>query len=331
MEAPVNRAAQMLPLLAFIAGAAGATATQRHPEPPFRLKAIGSNVWAAIDNAKAQVSSAANAGFVIGDDGVVVIDTFANIEAAKQLLAEIRKLTNLPIKFVINTHHHSDHVAGNRIFVVDARAVVLAQRNVREWIHTENLRAMTTAAAAANDVITPAQRALVEAFVPPTVVYDQALDLYLGSREIHVRGFPGHTGGDSIIMIPDAKIAFTGDLFWRHNLPNTIDASTKPWIDTLNTLIKNEVGYAFVPGHGDVGNTQDVTVFRDYLATLRKLVADAQAQGKSAGALVDAVIPRLTAQYGQWDYFKYLLRPNILEMDAELRGTKTVPKPRRAY
>jgi cyclase len=272
----VNRAVQLFVLISFTLAQQAAAVTQRLAEPPFTLKVIGPRVWAAIDNPKAQAPSAANAGFVIGDDAVAVIDTFANIEAAKRLLAEIRKVTNLPVRFVINTHYHLDHVAGNRIFV-DAGAVVLAQRNVREWIHTENLRAMAIGAAAANDVITPDQRARVEAFVPPTVVYDESLDLYLGSRKIQLRSFPGHTGGDSVVLIPDANIAFTGDLFWRHSLPNTIDASTKAWIDTLNTLVKNEVGYAFVPGHGDVGTAQDLTVFRDYLATLRKLVADAQA------------------------------------------------------
>jgi cyclase len=103
----------------------------------FTLKPLGHNVWAAIDNAKGEAG--ANAGFVIGDNGVAVIDTFENPEAAKQLLAEIRKRTNLPVKFVINTHYHIDHVAGNRIFQ-EAGAVVLAQRNVRTWIHTENLK-----------------------------------------------------------------------------------------------------------------------------------------------------------------------------------------------
>jgi cyclase len=323
MEAPVNRA--LLLVVGLTLGAAGVSGTQLRPKSPFTLKVIGPGVWAAIDNPRAQAPSAANAGFVIGDDGVAVIDTFANIESAKQLLAKIRKVTNLPIRFVINTHYHADHVAGNRIFV-DARAVVFAQQNVRSWIHAENLRMMTTAAAAANEVIPPEQRARVEAFVPPAVVYDEAVDLYLGSRNIHSQSFPGHTGGDSVVLIPDAKIAFTGDLFWRHNLPNTIDASTKPWIDTLNTLLKNESGYTFVPGHGDVGKPQDVTAFRDYLATLQRLVADAQAHGKSADTVVEAVMPQLTTQYGQWGYFKYLARPNILEMDAELSGKKRIPE-----
>jgi predicted lysophospholipase L1 biosynthesis ABC-type transport system permease subunit len=84
------------------------------------------------------------------------------------------------VKFVINTHYHYDHVAGNGIFV-DAGAVVLGQRNVRDWIHSETLRTMTIAAAAGSD-IRPEEIALVQAFARPTVVYDDAVDLYLGSR-----------------------------------------------------------------------------------------------------------------------------------------------------
>jgi len=245
-------------------------------------------------------------------------------ELSKCLMARHRhrKLTKLPVKFVINTHYHPDHVAGNGIFV-DAGAVVLAQRNVRGWIHTENLKFF-------GNEIKPEQKAFIEALAAPTVVYDQAVDLYLGSREIHVRSFPGHTGGDSVVLIPDANTAFAGDLFWRNTLPNMIDASTKPWIETLNTLAKNEAGYSFVPGHGDVGNAQDIAAFRDYLATLQKLVADAQAQGRSGNALAETVMPTVTEKYGRWDFFKYLAQPNILETDAELSGKKRIPQAQRA-
>ena len=71
-------------------------------------------LFAAIDDPKGEAG--ANAGFVIGDDGVAVIDTFENPEASKQMLGEIRKLLQLPIKFVVNRHYHIDHVAGNSLF-----------------------------------------------------------------------------------------------------------------------------------------------------------------------------------------------------------------------
>jgi len=105
-----------------------------------------------------------------------------------------------------------------------------------------------------------------------------------------------------------------------------VDASAKPWIATLDRLAKDEAGYTFVPGHGDVGTAQDVAAFRGYLATLQKLVADAQAQAKVGDALADAVMPRLADKYGQWDFFQYLARPNIVDMDAELRGKKRIPE-----
>ena len=126
-------------------------------------------------------------------------------------------------------------------------------------------------------------------------------------------------------MIPDAKVAFAGDLFWGNMLPNMIDASTKPWIATLEALATN-AGYTFVPGHGNVGTAQDVAAFREYLVTLQTLVSEARAQGKSGASLTQAVMPALTGKYGQWEAFKYLAEPNILQMDTELNGKKRIPQ-----
>ena len=112
---------------------------QQPTESPYTLKQVGPNAWAAIDNSNAKAPAGANAGFVIGDDGVVVIDTFASADAATRLLADIRMRTAAPVKFVVNTHYHADHAAGNAVFA-NAGATVVAQRNVRGWIHTENLK-----------------------------------------------------------------------------------------------------------------------------------------------------------------------------------------------
>src|SRR5262245_32801936 len=100
------------------------------PEPPFLLKDVGPNVWAAISNPKSKSPAGANMGFVIGDDGVAVIDTSASADAdgnfgdetAKELLAAIRTLTKLPVRYVINTHYHLDHAGANGVFV-DAGAI----------------------------------------------------------------------------------------------------------------------------------------------------------------------------------------------------------------
>jgi glyoxylase-like metal-dependent hydrolase (beta-lactamase superfamily II) len=219
---------------------------------------------------------------------------------------------------VVNTHYHADHVGGNAVFV-EAGAIVLGHRNVRRWIHSEHLRLLTKETK-------PEIRGFMEALVPPTVTYGQGVELHLGSRTIRVQSFPGHTGGDSVVLVPDAKVVFAGDLLWRDIVPTLVDASTQPLIDTLDALAKSEPGAVFVPGHGEVADVEDVTAFREYLATLRKLVSDAQAVGKSGEGLADAVMPALSARYSRWDGFEYGARINILETDAELRGKKRIPQ-----
>jgi cyclase len=292
---------------------------------PFQLKQIAPNVWAAIDDAKGDAG--ANAGFIVGDDGVAVIDSFENEAAAKAMLAEIRRITPLPVKFVINTHYHLDHVAGNAVFAREGAAIV-GHQSIRAWIHTENLKFF-------GDKITPAQKALVEHLLAPEVVYDSGVTLYLGLRRIDVLHFEGHTGGDSVVNIPDAGVVFCGDLFWRKTLPTLIDATTSAWIPTLNdipNLPANVIAgksadsaTIFVPGHGDVGNASDVKDFQAYLINLQTIVQPPLQTGKKGDELVAAVMPDLSKSYGNWDFFKDFSRSNILDMGAELQGDKRVP------
>jgi cyclase len=295
-----------------------AAAPQTAAAPAFILKPLGHNIWAAIANPGPN-NSGSNAGFIVGDDGVLVVDTFRRVEAARALLAEIRKVTPLPVKYVVNTHYHIDHVTGNGVFA-QAGATIIAHYNVREWIHSENPKFY-----GAN--ITPQQKADIEAFVAPQIVFDQQLDVYLGSRRVAVHFSPGHTGGDSVVFIPDANVVFTGDLFWRHTLPNLIDASTGPWVNTLNLTVQVHTTTTFVPGHGDVGTVEDVAAFRDYLSDLRKYVQAGRAAGETGDALTNDVLAKLKDKYGDWAGYPNIARTNITLTDAEFAGTKKLPQP----
>jgi glyoxylase-like metal-dependent hydrolase (beta-lactamase superfamily II) len=144
---------------------------------------------------------------------------------------------------------------------------------------------------------------------------------------VQVRSFPGHTGGDSVVFVPDAKVAFGGDLLWHRAMPNLMDASIKPWIETVGSLVRNFSEYSFVPGHGDVGAAADVRLFREYLALLLKLVEEARSQGKAGEALIATVGPGLAEQYGGYEYFEFAAPRNILDVEAELNGTKKNPQP----
>jgi cyclase len=302
-------------LVSLIALAFASLLPAAEKPPLFALHEVGKGVWAAISPNGSKAG--ANTGFVIGDNGVAVIDSFQNLDAARELLAEIRKRTNLPIRYLINTHYHLDHMTGNGVFA-DAGAVILANENVRAWAHTENLKFFGPHPTAAN-------RAQVDAIVLPSVTYNNGINIYLGNRELVVRHMPGHTGSDSIVVVPDANVVFTGDLFWDAHLPNLIDASTRPWIETLETLAAKYPAATFVPGHGEVGHLKDLEAFRGYLVFLRAHVAAGLKQGKSGDALVSALQPEFQQEYGSWGFFKYFLKPDILLTAAELQGKKRLP------
>ncbi|HWS18229.1 MAG TPA: MBL fold metallo-hydrolase, partial [Candidatus Elarobacter sp.] len=186
---------------------------------------------------------------------------------------------------------------------------------------------------------------MVEALVLPDEVYSDAVDIYLGTRQIQVRYMLGHTGGDSVVTVPDADVVFAGDLVWQKHLPNLIDATTSDWVKTLDKLMADHPSGTFVSGHGDVATAADVRDFRDYLVALRDAVAKAQAAGKTDQALVDAVLPQLQEKYGKdcpaaspntqpsapsatcWGFFGPFSKRNITQTAAELAGTKKVPTP----
>jgi cyclase len=287
------------------------------PKPFFTLHEIGPGVFAAV--AVAGSGAGSNAGFVVGDDGVAVIDTFQSSTAAESLLRAIRERTDLPVRFVVDTHYHLDHVAGNGVFR-ETGATIVAQRNVRAWERTENLKWWGAD-------VPPDKRAWVESLVLPELVYDQSIDLYLGSRRLEVRVWPGHTGGDSIVVVPDADVVFTGDLFWDATLPNTTDADTAAWVTTDEALVADHPDATFVPGHGEVGKAADVQAFRGYLEALRADVAAAREKGLGGDALVSAVHDELAPRYDGWAFYNHFIDPNIAQAADELAGTKRRPVP----
>jgi glyoxylase-like metal-dependent hydrolase (beta-lactamase superfamily II) len=222
---------------------------------------------------------------------------------------------------LIDTHYHLDHVAGNAVFA-ETGAVVIAERNVATWERTENLKFF-------GDAITPEQRAMVETLTLPSLTYRDGVELSLGDRKAVVRVMPGHTGGDSVVIVPDADVVFTGDLFWNRCLPNLIDADTKEQIATNGALLAEFKTATFVPGHGEVGKAADVAAFRNYLTTLREDVSRARTDGRSGPALLEAVVPELQGPYGDWSYFEHFVRRNVEQTEAELDGTKKRPTPAR--
>jgi cyclase len=306
-------------ILAAALAALGGTASAQTPALPFVLKQVGPGVYAAIDGPEHKAGS--NAGFVIGDDGVLLVDAFFNEEAAKALVGEIRRLSPKPIRYVVNTHYHADHTGGDQV-LRDAGAIIIAHKNVRGWVRTNNINLF-------GDRITPELRARIERLPLPDLVTNKDLTVWLGSRKVVVRTVLGHTGGDLTISVPDAKVLFAGDMLWRKIAPNLIDGSVQEWAATDADFehIPDAAQTRFVPGHGDVADVKDVAEFRTYLLDLKRLVAAGRKAGLKNDALVQSVAPKLKALHADWTISDRAIAAEVRYMDEELAGTKKRPVP----
>jgi cyclase len=310
-------------------------------EDNFTLVKVADGVYAAI--AKPGGLASGNAGFVAGDDGVLMVDTFFTPAAAEDLISVIGTETKLPLKYGLNTHYHLDHTGGNQVLV--ARGVpIIAHEKVMEWQTVKNRRFLPATeelqkrrdAAAKQLSETPADQAdkrtplerqirrldamMTIKLTNPTVTFASGtVHLHLGKREVILFTLPGHTGGDVLAYVPDANVVFTGDMGWRKTLPNLVDATVNDWIVSLDKLLAEYPTAKFIPGHGEVATAAEIREFRDYLDDLRTRVK----QAITDGLTIDQAKQQLKLPEKYKDFaFQNFAVTNVEDMYKELKGTK---------
>lgn len=310
-------------------------------EDDFQLVKVAEGVYAAI--AKAGGLASGNAGFVVGDGGVLMVDTFFTPTAVEELIGAIESETKQSIKYALNTHYHLDHTGGNQVLA--ARGVpIIAHDNVAIWQTTKNRRFLPLPEELQkrrNDALkqlseTPTDQTekrvqlerqlrrldamLTIKLTNPTVTFGSGtLHLYLGKREVILFTLPGHTGGDVLAYVPNANVVFTGDMGWRKTLPNLVDASVSEWITSLDKILSQYPTARFVPGHGDVADAGELREFRDYLDDLRTRVRQAIADGLTIEQAKQQL--KLPERYKSFA-FQNFATPNVEDMYKELKGTK---------
>jgi len=256
---------------------------------PFNLIKIADDLY-VIDG-----GGAGNVAVYITNEGVIMVDNKYE-QHFDEIMANVKKVTNQPIKYILSTHYHADHSGGNTRF--SSIAEIISTRNAHDGIvqHKQSN--------APNDM------------VPARVTFTQETDLFLGGKEVRAKYYGrGHTNGDAFVYFPALKVLHTGDMFTSASplIDYPGGGSLLEWPKTLDAVM-NDKSLDFdtvIPGHGPVSKKADLLTYRNNAEKMRTRVQTLIRQGKSQ----DDVAKVMTAEYN-W-------QPGSLNMQWSLSGMMT--------
>ena len=234
------------------------------------------------------------AAFLVTDEGVIVIDTRQHPRDGQDLLGRIRRVTDKPVKWVVNTHFHGDHNYGNSVFQA-AGATIISQddtaRLMKQVAGKEFARRQAFFKSRGYD---PKEVKLTL----PDVTFDHEATIRLGGEEVRLMYFgPGQNPGDTFVLFAHDRVVYAPGAFARHSMPNmTFTPSVESWISLLDKVAAMDVD-KILPPHGDVAGRTDVKELADFLADEYAAVKDAIARGVS----LDVALRTLTFdKYKDW-------------------------------
>jgi len=245
-----------------------------------------------------------NSSAVVGDEGVLVVDSGSSTKEAEQRLAAIAKLTPKPVRLLVNTHWHFDHVNGNELFGAQG-ATIIGQTAMRSRMVAGKTQAPL-----------PSFPSIVyehEALAAPAITFDRELTLNFGGEEIllvHPASDQAHTDGDLVVYFRHANVVHMGDLYFQGLYPY-IDVGSGGWIDGIvaacrEVLARIDDKTVVIPGHGPVTDKVHLEAYVAMLSDISAKVTGLVREGKTLDE-VKAANP--TAAYDE-GWGKVFLKPD---------------------
>lgn len=264
---PVSRCVRCLALVAAVLLLAlPAAAQQDFSKVEVQAQDLGHGIHMLI-------GAGGNIGVSAGEDGVFLVDDqYAPL--TDKILAAVGKISDQPVRFVLNTHWHGDHTGGNENMGKKG-ALIVAHDNVRRRMSTEQFLELF------NQKVEPSPEVAL-----PVVTFAEGVSFHVNGEEIHAFHMPnGHTDGDSVVHFKGADIVHMGDLFFNGMYP-FIDTSSGGSIDGMIAAADQVLGMVtdstkIIPGHGPLGSKADLQAYRDMLQGVRDAVAALVKEGKS--------------------------------------------------
>ncbi len=247
--------------------------------PEFRE--LARNVYAFLQPPLIWYSSA---GVIVGEKDVILVDSLANAEMTGRLRAEIRRVTDEPVRFLVNTHSHADHVYTNHLF--PEATVIGSQEGRRETEANRRVQKKHDALLARlfSDVDLGGGRYTLQ-----DMTFSGRLSFHHGEREVRVLDLgPGHSESDVVVHLPADRIVFCGDVFMNGMPPLPGEGRVSRTIANYRALEALEAD-VYVAGHGDAGTLSDVRAQRMLLESQFRLVRECNDRGLSYDQALQAV------------------------------------------
>jgi len=249
-----------------------------------------------------------NAGFIVGNDYVVVVDSLATVGLTQKFRDEIKKITDKPVRYLINTHHHGDHTYGNHVF---AGATIIAH----DYCRREVIEAGIMDPVLLNTIFPEFDFRGIAA-TPADITFDKQLTLHMYGREVRLLHFgPGHTVDDIIVYLPAEGIIFAGDFIFLYSTPLGMEGSFAGWLRNLDAMEKLGA-QTYVPGHGPVCGAEGLNLCRDYLVFIQ---GEAKKRFDKGMTVDEAAKDIDLGHFKQWPNHERILL-NVERLWREFRG-----------
>jgi cyclase len=265
------------------------------------VQKIGPDLYAYIS----ENDASANSTFLVSDQGILVVDTGLNAQEGRKLLEAIRKVSQAPVRWIVNTHYHPDHRGGNSVVGPDAVMISTAFTRTRS--------AGKTAEASLNETLGA-----------------RGLTLYLGGHEVQIyHPGPAHTRGDAVVYFSDQRTLATGDLFLNNSCPAMDDGDMENWIAALEQMLALPVEH-IVPGHFELATKHELQHFHDYLAELRRQVARMHDNGLSLDRIQKLLALRAFEDLRQFPQYEATFKDNAAAYFSQLEHRGNQRKGRKS-
>jgi glyoxylase-like metal-dependent hydrolase (beta-lactamase superfamily II) len=285
-------------------------------EKEISFEQLTENTWVYVEEGDP------TSGVIIGDDGVMVIDTRATPIAAEDLMRRIREVTDKPFKYVVLTHYHAVRVLGAAAYGAEH---IICSEPTLDLIRERGQQDYDSEAGRFPRLFRGIES--IPGLTWPTMTFKDQMTIMMGDLEVQIiHAGRGHTKGDTIVWLPQQKVLFAGDLVENGATPYTGDAYLRDWPGTLKRLRELQPDF-LIPGRGPAMKTpadceKAIAGTESFVRALYEGAAGGVGQDQNLKQVYDSVVPRLEEKYGEWSIFDHCMPFDITRAFDEASGVE---------